>query len=193
MGYVNVGCAICPLPVLPGQRRQSVSQPLLKQSMLGNSSLEFPWIHSRPPLTSLLPLSHSPLLLLLHNPPASSFPPWLFHLVDTCVCVSKSLLLKSRFFFVPIWARHLLWWVSYLSNTLGEFSNEPLQTHFCQRTSVSSVCCLSMSACLLWLIFTFSPLWKMTNKDSIQLELCLFVALAEAFQDAIIIAIVITG
>lgn len=74
---------------LQQQQQQSLSQPLQRESMLGNSSLEFPWTRSRPPLPSLLPLSHSPPLLLPSHPPASPSPCWLFHLgvIWACVCV----------------------------------------------------------------------------------------------------------
>lgn len=79
-------CVCLPLPALREQSvSQSVSQPLLRESMLGNSSLEFPWTRSRPPLPSLLPLSHSP-------PPPSPLSPTRFHFsplrsdMGLCVC-----------------------------------------------------------------------------------------------------------
>lgn len=68
---------------------QSVSQPLLRVSMLGNSSLEFPWTCSRPPLPSLLPLSPTVLPSFSpSHPPASPSPCWLFHwgAIRVCVC-----------------------------------------------------------------------------------------------------------
>lgn len=112
--------------------------------------------------------------------------------IHGCVCVSKSLLFKSGFFFlVPIWACHLLW-VSYLSTHWESFlmnpTNSLLPANQCQLGLLPQHVSLFVMT-----HFHFFFTLKMTNKDCIQLELCLFVALAEAFQDAIIIAIVITG
>lgn len=81
----SLSCSPGPVSLHQQQQQHSVSQPLQRESMLGNSSLEFPWTRSRPPFPSL-PLSHSPSLLLPSHPLASPSPFWLFHLEVIWVC-----------------------------------------------------------------------------------------------------------
>ena len=186
---VCVCLCVCasPSPVSSSSSSQSVSQPLLRESTLGNSSLEFPWIRSRPPLPSLLPLSPTVLPSLSPpHPPCFPFFPLTFSLwsdmgcvcVCVCVCVCEDMLVYSQ---QPV--QYDCWFICPLHSGPSPFlQHHPSSEHRCRTvyplTPVGSIspftkkkknsnwsgvsaCFLSISTHVLWLIFSSSPVPKM--------------------------------
>lgn len=144
-------CVSC-TPFLSSSSSHSVSQPLLIESMLGNSSLEFPWTCSRPPFSSLLPLTPTVLSCFSpSHPPASPSLHWVFHKGAMCVCVSvcASIDYSQQ--------------TTTLKTASRPFFHWPLRCDL----SVKPVCSFGVCACCrssswhhLWLIFSTSLFWK---------------------------------